>query len=252
MRGATPRKTLAVCIYNISIHAPYARSDLISMSVPPSTSFQSTLLMRGATSSCVSTTRRQIEFQSTLLMRGATCPIQWSIWTTTKFQSTLLMRGATRTDSQEQVGTIFQSTLLMRGATKEAWRDLLSIMISIHAPHARSDRALSEHRGLHHQISIHAPHARSDSSSTSTPTACTNFNPRSSCEERRADSSGLRKELGISIHAPHARSDGSRGGRHRGHDISIHAPHARSDNSKQAHVRFIDKISIHAPHARSD
>ncbi len=162
MRGATPRKTLAVCIYNISIHAPYARSDLISMSVPPSTSFQ--------------------------------------------------------------------STLLMRGATKEAWRDLLSIMISIHAPHARSDRALSEHRGLHHQISIHAPHARSDSSSTSTPTACTNFNPRSSCEERRADSSGLRKELGI----------------------SIHAPHARSDNSKQAHVRFIDKISIHAPHARSD
>ncbi len=162
MRGATPRKTLAVCIYNISIHAPYARSDLISMSVPPSTSFQSTLLMRGATSSCVSTTRRQIEFQSTLLMRGATCPIQWSIWTTTKFQSTLLMRGATITDSQEQVATIFQSTLLMRGATKEAWRDLLSIMISIHAPHARSDNSKQAHVRFIDKISIHAPHARSD------------------------------------------------------------------------------------------
>ena len=165
MRGATPRKTLAVCIYNISIHAPYARSDLISMSVPPSTSFQSTLLMRGATSSCVSTTRRQIEFQSTLLMRGATCPIQWSIWTTTKFQSTLLMRGATITDSQEQVATIFQSTLLMRGATIQSRRTSASL--------TRFQSTLLM-RGA-----------------TSTKTAqcsfAVDFNPRSSCEERRTE-----------------------------------------------------------------
>ena len=81
--------------------------------------------------------------------------------------------------------------------------------ISIHAPHARSDyQYLSGAQG--HHISIHAPHARSDAisvrllpSSTSFQSTLlmrgatspsmlrgsthSNFNPRSSCEERRCD-----------------------------------------------------------------
>ena len=100
----------------------------------------------------------------------------------------------------------FQSTLLMRGATSRpmavAWVEL----ISIHAPHARSDR-MGEDYANHHHISIHAPHARSDATrhllasrilrfqSTLLMRGATcprhasqcrysDFNPRSSCEER--------------------------------------------------------------------
>ena len=81
-----------------------------------------------------------IQFQSTLLMRGATC---------------IGRLGITSSD-------LFQSTLLMRGATA---------------------RRLAV--GGHRIISIHAPHARSDLISTTAASANTlHFNPRSSCEER--------------------------------------------------------------------
>ena len=81
-------------------------------------------------------------------------------------------------------GVKFQSTLLMRGATNRALSDYPIYRISIHAPHARSDRL----QGFEHF-------------------RYRNFNPRSSCEERlgammQAAQLGL-----ISIHAPHARSD---------------------------------------------
>ena len=82
-------------------------------------------------------------------------------------------------------GTLFQSTLLMRGATVEAEdeHDAAEI-ISIHAPHARSDEKYSHITQDDLGISIHAPHARSDG----------NF----------SDTWGSDP---ISIHAPHARSD---------------------------------------------
>ena len=77
--------------------------------------------------------------------------------------------------------------------------------ISIHAPHARSDlddvppsypvlfqstllmRGATKCHGLFAErpdISIHAPHARSDNRSRSVVICLSNFNPRSSCEER--------------------------------------------------------------------
>ena len=128
------------------------------------------------------------------------------------------------------------------------------------------------------QISIHAPHARSDGY---TPVEATkemifqstllmrgatldrrqgqrsraDFNPRSSCEERRADGSKAASLAGfqstllmrgatitllmlglcqqISIHAPHARSDFSSIEAAQGMTISIHAPHARSDTTRR-------------------
>ena len=88
----------------------------------------------------------------------------------------------------------------------------------------------SEYRyGISAYISIHAPHARSDLIRRVSRSRLRNFNPRSSCEERRYSRSGLyicwifqstllmrgattmlHKEAHhtiISIHAPHARSD---------------------------------------------
>ena len=123
-------------------------------------------------------------------------------------------------------------------------------------------------------ISIHAPHARSDVIPATTHCNVTNFNPRSSCEERRERLAQLLTHLLISIHAPHARSDEYQCGNARRNNISIHAPHARSDyllpnlqaqtmnfnprsSCEERHdgrrrVGAEDTISIHAPHARSD
>ena len=56
-------------------------------------------------------------------------------------------------------------------------------------------------------ISIHAPHARSDDSSSCMPPLRSYFNPRSSCEERLANGHDCGLRTKISIHAPHARSD---------------------------------------------
>ena len=56
------------------------------------------------------------------------------------------------------------------------------------------------------RISIHAPHARSDYPVSRAGRHGTDFNPRSSCEERHHGKSQSRKSR-ISIHAPHARSD---------------------------------------------
>ena len=124
--------------WHISIHAPHARSDLTQR--PSDSSAR--------------------KFQSTLLMRGAT---EWAKFTgdIKKFQSTLLMRGATGDADAASAAIIFQSTLLMRGATDAAgWCD---------------DWA---------HISIHAPHARSDKPKPPPRAPPRHFNPRSSCEER--------------------------------------------------------------------
>ena len=168
----------------------------------------------------------------------------------------------------------FQSTLLIRGATGKPYIHSIMYLISIHAPHTRSDLApqnappvspvISIHaphtrsdgcHGLHggnREISIHAPHTRSDVPNRTTHTLT----------------------YSISIHAPHTRSDDRL--RHhkspsryfnprssyeerpqqparisRDLQISIHAPHTRSDNSRPLNAELL-KISIHAPHTRSD
>ena len=123
----------------------------------------------------------------------------------------------------------FQSTLLMRGAT-------------------RVEKRLDDTA----RISIHAPHARSDDTDKITRTTVNDFNPRSSCEERRCHAVCMSFLSCISIHAPHARSDHAPGKPWAlVYRISIHAPHARSDLRHRADDVAAD-ISIHAPHARSD
>ena len=102
-------------------------------------------------------------------------------------------------------------------------------------------------------ISIHAPHAGSDKDrADANAIFIKNFNPRSPCGERHRIFSHGCSQAGISIHAPHAGSDlrvrvlepdelefqstlPMRGAtclcRPKGetHRISIHAPHAGSD-----------------------
>ena len=126
--------------------------------------------------------------------------------------------------------TQFQSTLLMRGAT---W-------------YALDKRYLF-------MISIHAPHARSDLSSRSSLTRTSNFNPRSSCEERHDEQPEKQlRPRPISIHAPHARSDQT------AQPQRWQQPYFNPRSSCEERLDAIllvqaeDRISIHAPHARSD
>ena len=212
----------------ISIHAPHARSD-------PLTAGQRLAL---------------VEFQSTLLMRGATSVAGAQPLLTNIFQSTLLMRGATQRGCSSRAGEAISIHAPHARSDAELMRLAGDTPISIHAPHARSDfrqcsaprcqenfnpRSSCEERlepgkraAPAKRISIHAPHARSDKNR-------------------------LRgyHDFEISIHAPHARSDPATPMRTKWSFISIHAPHARSDiDADLARVRR--SISIHAPHARSD
>ena len=185
-------------------------------------------------------------------MRGATCPSSCGASDCRNFNP--------RSSCEERPGLSF-------GQAIEA-------MISIHAPHARSDLVVFGWEDVV-VISIHAPHARSDHSCNGLTLQGRNFNPRSSCEERLQHIPSHPPHPDISIHAPHARSDNSRYRLRHQALISIHAPHARSDRREPAYIhvggRFQSTllmrgatgmalpclhvgryISIHAPHARSD
>ena len=148
-----------------------------------------------------------------------------------------------------------------------------SLRISIHAPHARSDEltedAIKTAYGFQSTLLMRgATIWLTDGTMTGSdfnprssceerllsdkPTqARQDFNPRSSCEERLQVAIALALAEGISIHAPHARSDVAEMYNNRDCQISIHAPHARSDSSNRCCQRQA-LISIHAPHARSD
>ncbi len=123
--------------------------------------------------------------------------------------------------------------------------------ISIHAPHARSDmsKAAEPLQRLEFQstllmrgatITFKLVDAVDAFQSTLLMRGATSgwrapamrrvyFNPRSSCEERRALAEILHDCSMISIHAPHARSDKNALRGYHDFEISIHAPHARSD-----------------------
>ena len=144
----------------ISIHAPHARSDIccrshrgipeISIHAPHARSD----LSDGRYISIPIISIHAPHARSDLMSRASS--------SRHRFQSTLLMRGATATSITDlRPMIIFQSTLLMRGATQKAAQAAKEAKISIHAPHARSD-------------------------CTAGPSASrsSDFNPRSSCEER--------------------------------------------------------------------
>ena len=206
MRGATARFVVYLHLSIISIHAPHARSDVfIFCAVPGDTEFQSTLLMRGATRPCSFPCMPSYHFNP---------------------RSSCEERPPRNTRSSPSINFNPRSSCEERPACK------LPIVqhgrISIHAPHARSDRSdcdlgliamdfnprssCEERQCVRYKpdpepefqstllmrgatepearelydwiISIHAPHARSDTAATSSCRASRHFNPRSSCEER--------------------------------------------------------------------
>ena len=139
----------------------------------------------------------------------------------------------------------------MRGATLRNLSDNTVVRISIHAPHARSDKDFPE--CIHILVNFNPRSSCEERHSDNKDADCDrfrfqstllmrgatnhgnktkylakNFNPRSSCEERHGILRQIRVQC-ISIHAPHARSDGQSVEIATGTDISIHAPHARSD-----------------------
>ena len=146
---------------SISIHAPHARSDLQKMgAVSVTKSFQSTLLMRGATG-YIRILPVPFRFQSTLLMRGAT-----------------VILPSLRNDCRISIHAPHaRSDVTYKSGYAE-------IPISIHAPHARSD---TNYQTCLSQLDIFQSTLLMRGATHNRLRAChdaRNFNPRSSCEER--------------------------------------------------------------------
>ena len=184
MRGATSRLGTSSRLWRISIHTPHAGSDSRSIGGESmKLKFQSTLPMRGAT--VLYLTAAVVEkFQSTLPMRGATCyTVQHygpsgdiSIHTPhagSDSQKSLYFSAPQYFNPHSPCGERqlrdiffqklfkFQSTLPMRGATVFEKSSINGSDISIHTPHAGSDRMPLPHICCR-CISIHTPHAGSD------------------------------------------------------------------------------------------
>ena len=145
----------------ISIHAPLTGSDLLAIALVPLVGkFQSTLPLRGATSSSeVIFVLIDISIHAPLTGsdRDISSPGGWRM----EFQSTLPLRGATSTGKSSPGGSV----------------------ISIHAPLTGSDPPDKEVTDSQ-DISIHAPLTGSDREWCSEIDHETNFNPRSPYGER--------------------------------------------------------------------
>ena len=148
------------------------------------------------------------------------------------------MRGATDCRDSHHDSSEFQSTLLMRGATPLPAFQVLSRPYfnprSSCEERPVSVASLSRSR----LISIHAPHARSDTSIKDGIVSGLQFQSTLLMRGATKRRPGSRFTSEISIHAPHARSD-----LHTGRDdgqagISIHAPHARSDATIEHTINF--------------
>ena len=140
----------------------------------------------------------------------------------------------------------------MRGATERdlaSWRDR---RISIHAPHAGSDRHRGPPAKSLPRISIHAPHAGSDWICFPGKSSIKHFNPRSPCGERPA-------KAGISVQALQFQSTLPMRGatprdRARGQACGYFNPRSPCGErpARRPHPARRAPISIHAPHAGSD
>ncbi len=125
MRGATPRQFACRCGRGISIHAPHARSDdEVDSGVDECVGFQSTLLMRGATSKKISCILKIIQIS--------------------------IHAPHARSDAgPHNAAPVMEISIHAPHARSDILVPvfLVDILISIHAPHARSD-LMSWHRSL--------------------------------------------------------------------------------------------------------
>ena len=251
--GSDGRALFLQCAEGISIHAPHAGSDPTSVTVSPvAAEFQSTLPMRGATRTFAAMGFSTIHFNP----RSPCGERRWAMYYLASTQEIsihaphagsdglpgLLIhfrlnfnprspcgeRPAAMYDSSP--GFRFQSTLPMRGATVS--------FVAIYGIEV---------------ISIHAPHAGSDKTQSAASSGRSYFNPRSPCGERLTTAVLIPLTIVISIHAPHAGSDQLHNLR-KGQICQDFNP--RSPCGERQHLaavfQAVAKISIHAPHAGSD
>ena len=254
MRGATFGSTAAKAQAEISIHAPHARSDnsvtagdgrrphfnprssceerrRTRHSARLSQTFQSTLLMRGATRSRMAAITTAPNFNP-----RSSCEERLDVVGSRRAPFTISIHAPhARSDKPLSIRSSWGSDFNPRSSCEERPplmpSQMLVKIISIHAPHARSD-FLSPSSPALSSISIHAPHARSDKTAFREFLLCDVFQ---STLLMRGATDGILCQLrvqGISIHAPHARSDGAATNGDDAHIISIHAPHARSDGTE--------------------
>ena len=150
---------------------------------------------------------KQQKFQSTLPMRGATASFPSCRRCTADFNPRSPC-GERRLDRHQRPGTAYFNPRSPCGERRAcASRTTPHGSISIHAPHAGSDRRLLKDMVGVAAISIHAPHAGSDPAHRAGRLQSPDFNPRSPCGERQGRGGDLRGHSLISIHAPHAGSD---------------------------------------------
>ena len=170
--------------YDISIHAPHARSDAAGKAASPGKVYFN------PRSSCEERLRQHLCGQENhISIHAPHARSDCHISLPSKIRQKISIHAPhARSDvtmlMTAPVDWLFQSTLLMRGATHD-FKFLDAVLL----------------------ISIHAPHARSDPKAPPAAIASFYFNPRSSCEERRWPISWYLPYRSISIHAPHARSD---------------------------------------------
>ena len=187
--GERPRNSSYACRpIHFNPHSPCGERLAYTYATPSLiwTLFQSTLPLRGATSTIGSGVSGLVQFQSTLPLRGATwsVPCRPSSWCNFNPHSPCGERqkiphrplrlhyfnphspcGERPTGwGAYRIRHEFQSTLPLRGATRRTRAASRHLSISIHTPLAGSDRARTD-RWSRQRISIHTPLAGSDSPS---------------------------------------------------------------------------------------
>ena len=146
----------------------------------------------------------QTVFQSTLPLRGVTTSASTTTHATTSFQSTLPLRGVTVVFGCQFLDVVISIHTPLAGSDSNIHVPLPEKKISIHTPLAGSDqvqqrlhnlilfqstlplRGVTRQRQVHRQwtaISIHTPLAGSDSLSRTCKPEPKHFNPHSPCGE---------------------------------------------------------------------
>ena len=186
MQGATNYNTTVDKLVLVSIHAPYAGSDLC-------------LYFRHFP---------KLPFQSTPPMQGATQPNKMLLQIFL-FQSTPPMQGATRSDKGDRVSLpSFNPRPLCRERRDTQNMSIKQQNVSIHAPYAGSDGGNMRDSVLFYRFNPR-PLCRERPGSTPGAPLHISFNPRPLCRERRPLFVATSQRKGVSIHAPYAGSDNS-------------------------------------------
>ena len=189
-------------------------------------------------------------FQSTPLMRGATSTSRMPD-ASGLFQSTPLMRGATKLFHRPIYCEYrFNPRPSCEGRHGDCQKHVDVFIVSIHAPHARGDQTVfqREESGL---VSIHAPHARGDRIA---PIFIRRFDAVSiHAPHARGDQHAMIEEVKAMFHSTPLMRGATTPHELRHSWLTFQStPLMRGATSCGHQPRHLGHVSIHAPHARGD